>query len=132
MKRRTKKQDDPELTALVRLRDEDIDTSDIPEVKDWANATSGKFYRPLKEPITLRLDLDVVAWLKSDGPGYQTRINTLLRTAMTTSAPDPKVGKAVRSCRNLRFPILERQGALNKYCHVAELIEERGFFAPVS
>jgi len=43
----------------------------------------GKFYRPIKEAVTLRLDADVLAWLKSGGPGYQTRINAVLREAMT-------------------------------------------------
>jgi uncharacterized protein (DUF4415 family) len=76
---------DRELTALLQLRDDDIDTSDIPEVTDWSRAVVGKFYRPIKEPVTLRLDADVVAWLKSKGPGYQTRINTLLREAMTNT-----------------------------------------------
>ena len=72
-----------ELAALVALRDQDIDTSDIPEVKDWRRAVVGKFYRPLKEPVTLRLDADVLAWLKSEGPGYQTRLNAMLRQVMT-------------------------------------------------
>ena len=74
---------DEELAALVRLRDKDIDTSDIPEAKDWSRAVVGKFFRPIKEPVTLRIDADVLAWLKSEGPGYQTRINMLLREAMT-------------------------------------------------
>lgn len=73
-----------ELAALLRLRDTDIDTSDIPEVRDWSKAVVGKFYRPIKEPVTLRLDADVLAWLKSSGPGYQTRINILLRQLMTS------------------------------------------------
>ena len=64
------------------MKDEDIDTSDIPEIKDWSKAVVGKFYRPIKEPVTVRLDSDVVAWLKSAGPGYQTRMNALLRRAM--------------------------------------------------
>ena len=72
-----------QLAALMELRDEDIDTSDIPEVKDWSRAVVGRFYRPLKEQVCLRLDVDVLAWLKSDGPGYQTRINRLLRECMT-------------------------------------------------
>lgn len=67
---------------MVRLRDEDIDTSDIPEITDWSRAVVGKFYRPIKSPITIRLDADVLAWLKRSGPGYQTRINGLLRQAM--------------------------------------------------
>ena len=72
-----------ELAALLALRDQDIDTSDAPEVKDWSKAVVGKFYRPIKEPVTLRLDADVIAWLKSAGPGYQTRVNALLRQAMS-------------------------------------------------
>jgi len=76
------KSPDPELEALVRLRDEDIDTSDIPEITDWSKAVVGKFYRPIKSPVTIRLDADVLDWLKRSGPGYQTRINALLRQAM--------------------------------------------------
>lgn len=67
----------------MRLRDDQIDTSDTPEVTDWSKAVVGKFYRPVKEPVTIRLDADVVAWLKSQGPGYQTRANALLRQAMS-------------------------------------------------
>ena len=73
---------DREIKALMRLRDDQIDTSDIPAVTDWSKAVVGKFYRPIKEPVTIRLDADVVAWLKSKGPGYQTRLNALLRSAM--------------------------------------------------
>lgn len=83
-----RKQHDRELKALVQLRDEDIDTSDIAEVTNWGKAVVGRFYRPIKEPVTLRLDADVVAWLKSEGPGYQTRINVLLRTAMIRGTAD--------------------------------------------
>ena len=43
-----------ELKALVSLSDTDIDTSTIPEVTDWREAVRGKFYRPLKEPISIR------------------------------------------------------------------------------
>lgn len=81
MTARTKKPD-PELEALVRLRDDEIDFSDIPEVRDWKPAVVGKFYRPIKKPLTIRLDADVLAWLKSQGKGYQTRLNLLLRAAM--------------------------------------------------
>jgi uncharacterized protein (DUF4415 family) len=64
------------------MRDGDIDTSDIPEIKDWSGAQRGKFYRPVKQQLTLRLDADVVAWFKdhaSQGRGYQTKINEALR-----------------------------------------------------
>jgi uncharacterized protein (DUF4415 family) len=40
-------------------------------VLDWSGAEIGKFYRPAKKPVTMRLDSDVVAWLKTDGRGYQ-------------------------------------------------------------
>jgi uncharacterized protein (DUF4415 family) len=80
--RTNSKEREREIAALMKLKDKDIDTSDIPEVKDWSKAVVGKFYRPIKEPITIRLDADVVAWLKSEGPGYQTRINALLRRTM--------------------------------------------------
>lgn len=67
------------------MTDADIDFSDIPEVVDWTGAEVGKFYRPGKKPITIRLDEDVVDWLKSFGSGYQTRANQLLRHAMLSA-----------------------------------------------
>jgi uncharacterized protein (DUF4415 family) len=76
-----------DLEALRKMKDEDIDLSVIPEITDWSNAVVGKFYRPLKQSLTIRLDADVIAWLKSQGTGYQTRINSLLRNAMVTAAP---------------------------------------------
>jgi uncharacterized protein (DUF4415 family) len=42
----------------------------------------GDFYRPVKKPVTLRLDADVIAWFKKDGKRYQTRINSALRRVM--------------------------------------------------
>jgi len=42
----------------------------------------GDLYRPLKRPVTLRLDADVIAWFKKDGRRYQTRINAALRKVM--------------------------------------------------
>jgi len=79
---RTAKEQDKEITALMRMKDEDIDLSDFPEITDWSKAVVGKFYRPIKKPLTIRVDADVLAWLKSQGKGYQTRINSLLREAM--------------------------------------------------
>lgn len=46
------------------------------------NLKIGDLYRPLKKPVTLRLDADVIAWFKKDGRRYQTRINAALRTVM--------------------------------------------------
>jgi uncharacterized protein (DUF4415 family) len=81
MKKLTKRQI-KELAALKNMKDEDIDLSDIPEITDWSRAVVGKFYRPIKKSLTIRVDKDVLAWLKADGKGYQTRINRLLREAM--------------------------------------------------
>lgn len=64
------------------MKDEDIDFSDIPEKLDWSNAVVGKFYRPVKKSLTIRIDADVLAWVKRQGKGYQTRINNYLREAM--------------------------------------------------
>jgi uncharacterized protein (DUF4415 family) len=81
MKKASKKQA-KELRSLAALPDKEIDLSDAPEARDWSRAMVGKFYRPIKKPLTIRLDADVIAWLKAGGRGYQTRINKLLRSAM--------------------------------------------------
>ena len=72
------------LRKLSRRPDNEIDTSDIPELTErfWQNAARNPFYRPLKLQLTLRLDADVIAWLRRQGRGYQTRANALLRDAM--------------------------------------------------
>ena len=71
-----------ELDALAELPDDEIDTSDIPEILDWSGGRRGIFYRPVKQQITLRLDADIVAWFKFKAKGrrgYQTDINRALR-----------------------------------------------------
>ncbi len=71
-----------EVLALDEIADEDIDTSDIPEVFDCSRAEQGRFYRPTKQQITLRIDADIIAWFKAQmpqGKGYQTNINQALR-----------------------------------------------------
>jgi uncharacterized protein (DUF4415 family) len=84
--RKVSKKQAKELAALARLRDDKIDLTDLPEVLDWSSAVVGKYYRPLKKSLTIRLDADVLAWLKAQGRGYQTRINQLLRVAMENRA----------------------------------------------
>jgi uncharacterized protein (DUF4415 family) len=81
MKKDSKKQG-KELAAIAVQREQDIDLSDLPEVLDWSGAVVGKYYRPIKKSLTIRLDADVLAWLKAQGSGYQTRINQMLRAAM--------------------------------------------------
>src|SRR6266403_805713 len=71
-----------DVRAVAAKRDGDIDFSDAPLVLDWSGAEIGKFYRPTKRPVTMRLDSDIIEWLKADGRGYQTKANGLLRHAM--------------------------------------------------
>lgn len=86
MKRYVSKGITPEIAAnlaeIEAMGDDDIDFSDIPEKLDWSNAVRGKFYRPVKQQLTIRLDADVIHWFKThaDGQrGYQTKINAALR-----------------------------------------------------
>lgn len=76
-----------ELKALATAPDEQIDYSDIPPLSSefWKVAERGRFYKPVKKSTTVRVDADVLAWLKSQGKGYQTRINSILRNAMLRS-----------------------------------------------
>lgn len=75
------------LKRLAELPDSEIDFSDIPEMTDEQLAKMrpiSEFWemRRKKERLTVRIDKDVVAWLRSKGEGYQTRLNTILREAM--------------------------------------------------
>jgi uncharacterized protein (DUF4415 family) len=76
-----------ELKALSEMPDSEIDHSDIPPLDDafWKNAVQNPFYKPTKTSTTVRVDSDVLAWLKSQGKGYQTKINAILREAMVRS-----------------------------------------------
>jgi uncharacterized protein (DUF4415 family) len=79
-----------QLQPLADLPDEQIDTSDIPEVQDWSGARRGMFYRPVKQQITLRLDADLIDWFKRNHPqdeGYQTSINRALREYIAHHQP---------------------------------------------
>ena len=75
-----------EIEALAAMAEEDIDTSDIPEVLDWTGAKRGLFYRPVKQQLTLRLDADVIDWFRKNGAGYQSRINSALRDYVSREA----------------------------------------------
>ena len=76
-----------ELMALAAKPEGEIDFSDIPATTedDWKGAERGKFYRPVKRQLTVRIDADIVEWLKSQGQGYQTRMNAILRREMLTT-----------------------------------------------
>jgi uncharacterized protein (DUF4415 family) len=71
-----------ELRALKDIPDTEIDTKDVPEVRDWEGAVRGRFYRPIKKAISLRLDADVLAWFKARSEKYQSKINEILRDYM--------------------------------------------------
>lgn len=76
-----------ELKALASMPDDSIDFSDIGPLNDafWKNAVRNPFYKPVKKSTTVRVDADVLVWLKGQGKGYQTRINAILRDAMLRS-----------------------------------------------
>ena len=70
-----------------RLDATPIDYSDIPPLGDEFFAKATAAWPPAKQQLTIRLDADVLKWLKAHGRGYQTRINRILRAAMETQPP---------------------------------------------
>lgn len=74
-----------ELDQLAKRPDSEIDYSDIPEATDkfWQNAVRNPFYKPVKKQVTVRIDADILAWLRQQGSeGYQSRLNATLRRVM--------------------------------------------------
>ncbi|MGA2022155.1 MAG: BrnA antitoxin family protein [Candidatus Sulfotelmatobacter sp.] len=79
---RTRPKGATDLKQLRALRDTDIDFSDIPKLgKSFWKAARLVMPEP-KDRLTIRVDHDVVQWLKKNGRGYQTRINAILRSYM--------------------------------------------------
>jgi uncharacterized protein (DUF4415 family) len=87
-----------EWDIAASVKEEDIDYSDIPEIKDLSGLRlvkpsppiDDKMYKPLKVSLTCRLDADIVDWLKKGGKGYQTRLNSILRLVMTKMVADSR------------------------------------------
>lgn len=77
-------QQQAEIAALSARSDEAIDYSDIPPLTEefWQNAVRNPYYKPTKTATTVRVDTDVLLWLKSKGKGYQARMNAMLRAEM--------------------------------------------------
>jgi uncharacterized protein (DUF4415 family) len=75
------------LAALSARPDSEIDVSEIPPLTEefFKNAVRGKYYKPTKTSTTVRIDSDVLAWLRTQGKGYQSRINAILRRKMLDS-----------------------------------------------
>jgi uncharacterized protein (DUF4415 family) len=77
-----------DFRRLREMRDADIDFSDIPKLDKsfWKKA---KLILPVpKDRLTIRVDHDVVEWLKKEGRGYQTRINAILRSYMNAQCEE--------------------------------------------
>ena len=75
---------DNQMQQLRALEGREPDTQDIPKAPaaNWQHAQRGVFWKPRKEAISLRVDRDVLDWLRGQGPGYQTTINRILRERM--------------------------------------------------
>lgn len=78
-----------DLKRIDAMSDKEIDYSDIPPLDDKFLEEARVVMPPGKKQLTLRLDADVLAWLKSLGPKYQTRINAILRAYYEAHKDDP-------------------------------------------
>jgi uncharacterized protein (DUF4415 family) len=87
MKRLAKSERRKQIRRFDAIRDDQINTTEIPEITEeqMRKGVVGHLYRPIKRSVTMRLDADVIAWLKQGGPGYQTKANRLLRREMLKS-----------------------------------------------
>jgi uncharacterized protein (DUF4415 family) len=76
-----------DLARVDRMRDSDIDDSDIRPLDKTFFKKATTAWPPVKRQLTIRLDADVLDWLKGHGRGYQTRINRILRVVMESQPP---------------------------------------------
>lgn len=90
------------MTKVDRLKDADIDYSDIPALDRSFFTKATAAWSPAKQQLTIRLDADVLNWLKENGRGYQTRINRILRAAMEGQPP-----RRLRATPTTKKPILK-------------------------
>ena len=81
----SKKSIKSDLARLSRMKDSEIDYSDIAPLGDEFFKKATVAWPPAKQQLTIRLDADVLNWLKANGRGYQTRINRILRAAMEST-----------------------------------------------
>jgi uncharacterized protein (DUF4415 family) len=90
---------------LYEQRDRSLDNApDAPVLPPalWQNAAIGKYYRPIKTPVSLRIDNDILAWLKSKGAGHISRINGILRERMERETI--MSGRADQPSQNRQLP----------------------------
>ena len=71
-----------DLARIDRMKDAEIDFSDIPALDKSFLKKATTAWPPVKKQLTIRLDADVLTWLRGHGKGYQTRINRILRVVM--------------------------------------------------
>ena len=83
--------DEQRLKKLKAMKDKDIDTGDMPALTQEqlamfvpAKLLNRSLYRPVKIPVKINYDADVIEWFRSFGKGYQTRMNNALREYMLT------------------------------------------------
>src|SRR4029077_10424337 len=76
-----------ELRQVAKVPDSRIDFSDAPEIKARISEIEvGRFYRPIKQLVSLRVDAEVLAWFRGRGKKYQTYMNEVLRREMQANA----------------------------------------------
>jgi uncharacterized protein (DUF4415 family) len=90
MKKRSPEALRPELrAALDTVPKDEMEAHEMAPDADAGQFVRGAFYRPIKHPLSLRLDADVIAWFQRQGQGYQTRINSALREYIATHSKGP-------------------------------------------
>ncbi len=98
-----------DLARLNQMKDSDIDYTDIPALGEEFFKKAAVAWPPAKQQLTIRLDADVLNWLKANGKGYQTRINRILRAAM-----ESKPGRRARSATSAPKKNASTRGALRQ------------------
>jgi uncharacterized protein (DUF4415 family) len=91
-----------DLARIDRMKDAGIDYSDIPPLDKSFFTKATEAWPPPKRQLTIRLDADVLNWLKAHGRGYQTRINRILRAAMESQGPSARSRSAPTPKKNSR------------------------------
>ena len=79
-----------DLARLDRMRDAEIEYSEIPPLDKSFLKKATTAWPPVKKQLTIRLDADVLDWIKGHGRGYQTRINRILRVVMESQPPSQR------------------------------------------
>ena len=86
----SKKSIKSDLARIDQMKDAEINYSDIQPLDKSFLKRATTAWPPVKKQLTIRLDADVLAWLKAQGRGYQTRINRALRKLMQDEMKEGK------------------------------------------